>query len=161
METLLAPCEGNPSVPSGFLSQRPVTLSFLWSASEQTVEQTIGTPVIYDAIELIMTHYKAKWRLHLVIPYKDYKIYYIFIFASIELPRTSFYHVFQIGWFKFAVLYMYVAHMLFDRNMTLMLPFICNGSNSMEILLYHFPVHGQYIATIVGHTATGQLLYHL
>ena len=57
--------------------------------------------------------------------------------------------------------YMYVAHMLFDRNMTLMFPFICNGSNSMEILLYQLSVHGQYIATIFGHTATGQLLYHV
>ena len=28
---------------------------FLWSVSEQTVEQTIETPVIWDAIELIMT----------------------------------------------------------------------------------------------------------
>ena len=27
----------------------------LWSATEQTVEQTIETPVIWDAIELIMT----------------------------------------------------------------------------------------------------------
>ena len=28
---------------------------FLWSAPEQTVEQTINTPVIWDAIALIMT----------------------------------------------------------------------------------------------------------
>ena len=28
---------------------------FLWSAPEQTVEQTIETPVIWDAIALIMT----------------------------------------------------------------------------------------------------------
>ena len=28
---------------------------FLWSAPEQTVEQTIETPVIWDAMALIMT----------------------------------------------------------------------------------------------------------
>ena len=28
---------------------------FLWSVSEQTVEQTIETPVIWDAIALVMT----------------------------------------------------------------------------------------------------------
>ena len=28
---------------------------FLWSAPEQTVEQTMETPVIWDAISLIMT----------------------------------------------------------------------------------------------------------
>ena len=30
-------------------------LYFLWIAPEQTVEQTLGTPVIWDAIALIMT----------------------------------------------------------------------------------------------------------
>ena len=42
----------------GFPSQGPLTRSFhffLWSATEQTVEQTIETPVIWDAIALIMT----------------------------------------------------------------------------------------------------------
>ena len=42
--TLLALCE-DPS-------QRPVTI---WSAPEQTIELTIETPVIRDAIALIMT----------------------------------------------------------------------------------------------------------
>ena len=39
-------------------SQRPVTRSFdffLWSAPEQTYDQTIETPVIWDTIALIMT----------------------------------------------------------------------------------------------------------
>ena len=55
METfsaLLARCEGNPPVPS----QRPVMWGcFLWSAPEQTTEQTIDAPLIWDTITLIMT----------------------------------------------------------------------------------------------------------
>ena len=44
---------GNPPVTGGFPLQRPVyVLSY---APEQTAEQTIETPVIWDAIELIMT----------------------------------------------------------------------------------------------------------
>ena len=51
METfsaLLALCEGNSPVTGGFPSQRPVTRSsdVLWSAPEQTVEQTVETPMI-------------------------------------------------------------------------------------------------------------------
>ena len=54
---LLARCEGNPPVTVGFPSQRPGTqsLMFLWSDPEQTVEHIIETPVIWDAISLIMT----------------------------------------------------------------------------------------------------------
>ena len=55
--TLLALCEGNPPVTEGFPSQKPVTLSFdatLWSVPEETVEQTMETPVIWDAIALII-----------------------------------------------------------------------------------------------------------
>ena len=54
---LLALCEGNPSVTGGFPSQRPVTRSFdvFLSAPEQTVKQTVETPVIWDATRLIMT----------------------------------------------------------------------------------------------------------
>ena len=60
METffaLLALCEGNPPVTGGFPSQEPVTRSFdvFLFAPEQTVEQTIETQVIWDAIVLIMT----------------------------------------------------------------------------------------------------------
>ena len=59
METfsaLLALCTGNSPVTGEFLSQRPVTQSFdVWSAPEQTVVQTIETPVIWDAMALIMT----------------------------------------------------------------------------------------------------------
>ena len=61
METfsaLLAFCEGNSPVTGEF----PLTKasdaelwSLLWSAPEQTVEQTIETPVIWNAIALIMT----------------------------------------------------------------------------------------------------------
>ena len=54
METfsvLLSLCAGNPPVTSGFPSQRPVTWSFdVFFA--QTVEQTIKTPVIWNAIIL-------------------------------------------------------------------------------------------------------------
>ena len=56
ISALLALCEGYP--PGEFPSQRPVTQSswcFLWSVPEQTVEQTIETPVIWDAMVLIMT----------------------------------------------------------------------------------------------------------
>ena len=54
---LLALCEGNPSVTGGFPSQRPVTQTFgvFFELSEHMVEQTIETPVICDAIVLIMT----------------------------------------------------------------------------------------------------------
>ena len=60
METFpafLAFCEGNLPVTIGFPSQRPVTRSFdiFLSAPEQTVEQTLETLVIWDAITLIMT----------------------------------------------------------------------------------------------------------
>ena len=51
--------EGNPPVTGGFPSQRPVTRGFegffYLSSPEQTVEQTIETPVIWGAIALIMT----------------------------------------------------------------------------------------------------------
>ena len=49
---LLTICEGKPQVTGGFPTQRPVTRSF---DAEQTAEQTIETPVIRDAIALIMT----------------------------------------------------------------------------------------------------------
>ena len=59
METfsvLLALCEGNPLVTSEFPSQRPVTLSFnVFFDLQQTFEQTIEMPVIWDAIALIIT----------------------------------------------------------------------------------------------------------
>ena len=56
METfsaLLALCEGNPPVTGGFPSQRPVTRSFdlfFDLRLNKTVEQTIETPLIRDAI---------------------------------------------------------------------------------------------------------------
>ena len=54
---LLALCAGNSPVTGEFRSQRPVTRSFdvFLSAPEQTFEQTIEAPVIWDAIALIMT----------------------------------------------------------------------------------------------------------
>ena len=59
----LALCEGKPPVTGG----SPLTKAsdrelwcFLWSAREQTAEQTIETPVISDAIMLIMRHDKNK-----------------------------------------------------------------------------------------------------
>ena len=61
METfsaLLALCEGNPPVTGGLSSQTPVTRSFdvfFLSAPDQTVEQTIDTLVIWDAIALTIT----------------------------------------------------------------------------------------------------------
>ena len=66
METfseLLALCEGNSPVTGGFPSQRPETQSFdaffdlhlNKQLSKQSAEQTIETPVIWDAIVLIMT----------------------------------------------------------------------------------------------------------
>ena len=60
METfspLMALCEGNPPVTGGSLTEASDAelWCFLWSAPEQTVEQTIKTAVILGAIELIMT----------------------------------------------------------------------------------------------------------
>ena len=49
---------GNSPVTDEFPPQRPLTWSFdffLWSVSEQTAEQKIETPVLWDAIVLIMT----------------------------------------------------------------------------------------------------------
>ena len=46
---LLALCEGTVPVSDVELWR------FLWSAPDETAEQTIGTPVILDAIALIMT----------------------------------------------------------------------------------------------------------
>ena len=54
---LMALCEGNAPVIGEFPSQRSLTRSFsafLWCTPEQTAEQTDGTPVIWDAIALIM-----------------------------------------------------------------------------------------------------------
>ena len=56
METfsaLLALCEGKPPLTGGVPSQRSVTGSFeffVLSAPEQTVEQTIETPMIWDGV---------------------------------------------------------------------------------------------------------------
>ena len=61
METfsvLLAFCVGNSLVTCEFPTQRPVTWSFdvfFYLLSEPTVEQTVETPVIWDAIALILT----------------------------------------------------------------------------------------------------------
>ena len=52
---LLTLCEGNPSDTSGFTSQRPVRRSFdvfFDLLLKPTVEQTIETPVIWDAIRI-------------------------------------------------------------------------------------------------------------
>ena len=55
ISTLQALCEkGKPPVTGGFRSQRPVSWGFGVSFGELTVEQTIETPVIWDAIALIM-----------------------------------------------------------------------------------------------------------
>ena len=55
--TLLAICEGNPSVTGGFHAKASVVelWNFLWSAPEQTIEQPNEALVIWDAIALIMT----------------------------------------------------------------------------------------------------------
>ena len=50
---LLALCEVHPPLTGGFPSQSPVTQSFE-VFFDQTVEQTIDTPVIWDAIAFIM-----------------------------------------------------------------------------------------------------------
>ena len=54
---LLALSEGNLPATCRFASQRPVTQSFdifLWFVPEQTAEQTMETPLIWDAIMLII-----------------------------------------------------------------------------------------------------------
>ena len=53
ISALLALYEGNPPV-NGEASDAELWC-FLWSASEQMVEQRIETPVIWDNIALIMT----------------------------------------------------------------------------------------------------------
>ena len=56
--SVTGPLWGEPPVTGGFPSHRPATLElwcFLWSAPEQTVEPTMDTLVICDAIALIMT----------------------------------------------------------------------------------------------------------
>ena len=60
METfsaLLAPCEGNPPETGGFRSQRPVTRSFgiFFDLRLRKDWAKIETPVIWDAVALIMT----------------------------------------------------------------------------------------------------------
>ena len=55
---ILAFCAGNSQITGEFPAQKRVIRNFyvfLWSAPEQTVEQTIVTPVIWDAIAPIMT----------------------------------------------------------------------------------------------------------
>ena len=56
--TLLALCAGNSPVTGEFPAQRPVTRSidvFFDLRLKKTVELTIETPVIWDAVVLIMT----------------------------------------------------------------------------------------------------------
>ena len=58
METfsaLLTLCEGEPPVDSLTKANNAELRCFLLSAPEQTAEQTIETPVIWNAIALIMT----------------------------------------------------------------------------------------------------------
>ena len=58
LSALLALCVGNSPVTCEFPSQKASDTElwcFLWSASERTAAQTIETPVIWDAIALIMT----------------------------------------------------------------------------------------------------------
>ena len=59
METfsaLLAFCAGNSPVTGEFATQRPVTWSFdFLFVPEQTFEQTVELPVIWDYIAPIMT----------------------------------------------------------------------------------------------------------
>ena len=72
METfsaLLALCKRNPAVIGGFPSQRPVTWSFdvfFDLCSIKRFKQTIETPVIWDAIALIMTSLQYGIRLKLI-----------------------------------------------------------------------------------------------
>ena len=54
---LLALCEGNPPMVSPHKGQWRGALMFLWSAPEQTIKQTIETPVICDNIALIVWHH--------------------------------------------------------------------------------------------------------
>ena len=55
ISALLSLCKGNPPVTGGFPSQMPVTRNFDIFFDLQTNEQTIGVPVIWDVIVLIMT----------------------------------------------------------------------------------------------------------
>ena len=50
-------CEGNhgPTMDSPHKGQWRRALIFLWSSSEQTAEQAIETPVIWDAVALVVT----------------------------------------------------------------------------------------------------------
>ena len=57
----LALCEGNPLVTGGFPPTKASDAEiwcFLWSVAEQTVEQTIDTPVIWDAIARSLWHHR-------------------------------------------------------------------------------------------------------
>ena len=69
---LLAICEVNPPVTGGFPSGISLTKPsdaelwcFLWYGPEQMAEQTIETPVIWDAIALIMTSLQCLKMFHL------------------------------------------------------------------------------------------------
>ena len=60
LSVLLALCAGNSLVTGEFPAQRPVTRSFDVFANglsepEPTIKETMPTPVIWDAIALIMT----------------------------------------------------------------------------------------------------------
>ena len=75
---LLALCEGNPPVAGGFPSQRPVTRSFgifFSFAPEKTVEETIESTVIWDAIPLIMK--PLQWEIIIIHYYYYYMILYM------------------------------------------------------------------------------------
>ena len=76
METFsvsLAFCAGNSPVTGEFPTQKPVTRSFdVFFAP--TVEQTMETPVIWDAIALIMTSLFAS-LMEYILPRATYRIY--------------------------------------------------------------------------------------
>ena len=90
METfsaLLTLCAGNSPVPGEFPSKASVAelWRFLWSAPEQTVEQTNKTPVIWDAIALIMM--SLQWHLQ----YTPNNSLYIFVGSHEIYPGLIFY----------------------------------------------------------------------
>ena len=96
METfsaLLALSEGNPPVTKASDAELRCVLS---STIEQIVEQTIETPVIWDAIALIMTSLYA-WEIIKIQEHIRNLVYVLYLTLMIMWPFLHLFHECELG----------------------------------------------------------------
>ena len=90
---------------------------FLWSAPQQTVEQTIEMPVIWDAIAVIMA--SLQWWFIIKMPFYRYRKSYCgdkAILTTVSFPQWDFLY-----WCQMAPLYWIRAQEVNSHNIYLVL----------------------------------------